>query len=418
MPLGRPSITTPNRLELQAIQQAFANIRERFRAVEESIGSLGTTANNTASVTQKSSSDFQAEIARIDRAIAAITSEAEDGSAGREVTFSISGTVDQGDPVRLTAANSVARLDPDDIEGCAGYLGVAKSSATGGSILVCLIGIVEIPGAAFTAGLPLYVGPAGVSVTHTPTGNAILVGYASSATHILVSGTGGVPALRNKIDLDTNDDYLPITLALATELPAEYLGCGPIYNRPYALSLPADQLGLWFDTNNLSLSVWDGLSWTDVGFDGMPTQTIKGRTTAGFGAPEDLTPAEAAEIIQGDGLTVDLAGFRGIPQNPQSAAYTLVASDAGRCIYHPAADVTARTWTIPSNASVPFPIGTAITFDNDFGAGALTIAITSDTLVLVGSAGSTGSRTIASGGQATAIKVTATRWRINGTGLT
>lgn len=107
-----------------------------------------------------------------------------------------------------------------------------------------------------------------------------------------------------------------------------------------------------------------------------------------------------------------------ILQNSQSSAYTLLISDAGKHIFHPAADTTARIWTIPANASVAFPVGTAITFDNDFGAGVITISITSDTLVLVGATGSTGSRTLASGGQATALKVDSTRWRISGTGLT
>lgn len=106
-----------------------------------------------------------------------------------------------------------------------------------------------------------------------------------------------------------------------------------------------------------------------------------------------------------------------IRQNSQSADYTLVLTDGGKHIYHPAADTTPRTWTIPDNASVAFPVGTAVTFDNDTGAGAITIAITSDTLVLVGTAGSTGSRTLASGGRATAIKVASTRWRISGVGL-
>lgn len=110
-------------------------------------------------------------------------------------------------------------------------------------------------------------------------------------------------------------------------------------------------------------------------------------------------------------------GATGIPQNSQSGDYTLVLDDANKHIYHPPADTTARTWTIPANSSVAFPVGTAITFDNDVGAGAVTIAITSDTLVFVGP-GTTGSRTLASGGQATALKVSATRWRINGTGLT
>lgn len=112
-----------------------------------------------------------------------------------------------------------------------------------------------------------------------------------------------------------------------------------------------------------------------------------------------------------------IAAIRSVPQNSKSAAYTLVLSDAGTHIYHPSADTTARTWTIPANASVAFPIGTVLTFVNDTSAGAITIAITSDTLVLAG-AGTTGSRTLASNGVATAIKVTSTRWIINGTGLT
>ena len=106
-----------------------------------------------------------------------------------------------------------------------------------------------------------------------------------------------------------------------------------------------------------------------------------------------------------------------VTQNSQSAAYTTVLGDAGKQIYHPGADTTARTWTIDSNANVAYPIGTVITFINDTSAGVITIAITSDTLVLAG-AGTTGSRTLAASGIATAIKITSTRWMINGTGLT
>lgn len=106
-----------------------------------------------------------------------------------------------------------------------------------------------------------------------------------------------------------------------------------------------------------------------------------------------------------------------VTQNSQSSAYTLVLSDAGKHIYHPSADTTARIWTIPANASVAFPIGTVVTFVNDNSAGVITIAITSDTLRLAG-AGTTGSRTLAANGIATAIKITSTSWQINGTGLT
>lgn len=109
-------------------------------------------------------------------------------------------------------------------------------------------------------------------------------------------------------------------------------------------------------------------------------------------------------------------GSRNVPQNSQSGAYTLVLSDAGKHILHPSADTTARTFTIPANSSVAYPVGTAITFVNQNAAGVLTISITTDTLRLAG-AGTTGNRTLAANGIATAIKLTATEWLISGTGL-
>lgn len=109
------------------------------------------------------------------------------------------------------------------------------------------------------------------------------------------------------------------------------------------------------------------------------------------------------------------ARYANVPQNSQSAAYTTVISDAGKHILHPAADNNPRTFTIDSNANVPYPIGTTITFINQINT--VTIAITTDTLTL-SSAGTTGSRTLAVNGMATAIKVTSTLWFISGTGLT
>lgn len=117
------------------------------------------------------------------------------------------------------------------------------------------------------------------------------------------------------------------------------------------------------------------------------------------------------------GLNGAAVGYLEIPQNSKSAAYTTIASDAGKHIFHPAADTTARTWTIDSNANVPYPVGTAITFINQNAGGVITIAITSDTMRLAG-AGTTGNRTLAANGVATAIKVTSTEWIVSGTGLT
>lgn len=104
-------------------------------------------------------------------------------------------------------------------------------------------------------------------------------------------------------------------------------------------------------------------------------------------------------------------------QNPQSIAYLTVLADANNDILHPAADTTARTFTIDSNANVPYPVSTRLTFINQNAAGVMTIAIATDTMRL-SPGGTTGSRTLAANGIAVAIKVTSTEWIISGSGLT
>ena len=102
-------------------------------------------------------------------------------------------------------------------------------------------------------------------------------------------------------------------------------------------------------------------------------------------------------------------------QNIQSANYTLVLTDAGCSILHPLADTSNRTFTIPANASVAFPINTEIWFYNQVNT--VTIAITSDTLRLAGGT-LTGNRTLAANGVCCIRKVSATVWYAYGWGLT
>jgi hypothetical protein len=111
----------------------------------------------------------------------------------------------------------------------------------------------------------------------------------------------------------------------------------------------------------------------------------------------------------------DAVGFRNTPVNSQSADYTLVLADSGKTVLHAIADDNARTFTIPANSSVAYPVGTVISFVNLIND--VTIAITSDTMYLAGD-GSTGSRTLAAYGVASAIKVDSTTWVISGNGLT
>lgn len=212
----------------------------------------------------------------------------------------------------------------------------------------------------------------------------------------------------------------PITLDTTVLTFTQFSGAGQI-TAGAALTKSGNTLDVAVDGVGIEISA-DALRLKNAGVTlakmaNMATASLLGRNTAGTGVPEVLSAAIASAILQGTGLITDAVGFRTIPQNSQSAAYTLVAADSGKHVLHPSADTTARIWTIPANASVAFPVGTAITFVNQNAAGIITIAITTDTMRLAG-AGTTGNRTLAANGIATALKVTTTEWIISGTGLT
>jgi hypothetical protein len=118
--------------------------------------------------------------------------------------------------------------------------------------------------------------------------------------------------------------------------------------------------------------------------------------------------------LNATGLYVNGQSVVGIPQNSQSGTtYTLALSDNGKHIY--GTNTSAKTVTIPANSSVAFPIGAAVTFING-PTGVMSIAITTDTMILANSP-TTGTRTLAVSGVATAVKIAATTWIISGTGL-
>lgn len=152
------------------------------------------------------------------------------------------------------------------------------------------------------------------------------------------------------------------------------------------------------DTTNHTLRVHDGA-------------TVGGNILARAGANTNITALEQKVTITESGtIAANSIGYRGLPQNSQTSAYTLALSDAGKHI-----SITTGGVVIPANSSVAFPIGTTIVIYND-STSSQNISITSDTLRLAGSA-STGTRGLTQRGLATCIKVAATTWVISGSGL-
>ena len=164
-------------------------------------------------------------------------------------------------------------------------------------------------------------------------------------------------------------------------------------------------------TTTFTLPAADGSS-------GQPLVTNGSGTLSFSSAPALGTPTSGTlSACTVDGT--DSVGFRNIPQNAQTGSYTMVLADSGKHIFH-ASGAGAATYTIPAASSVSYPLGTAITFVN-LSTTSISIAITTDTMYL-SSAGTTGTRTLAQYGSATAIKVSgvssAGLWVISGSGLT
>jgi hypothetical protein len=158
------------------------------------------------------------------------------------------------------------------------------------------------------------------------------------------------------------------------------------------------------DGGGITLKGSTDKTFTYVNSTGLWTANIGVQATSFTGLAAAATTASTAASV----------GYIGIPQSATATTATLAIGDAGKHIY---VTTNSQTITIPANSVVAYPIGTAITFVAGPSATTVSIAIASDTMYLTGT-GTTGTRTLAAYGSATAMKVSATVWFIAGTGLT
>lgn len=141
----------------------------------------------------------------------------------------------------------------------------------------------------------------------------------------------------------------------------------------------------------------------DANFNNLNTE-LTGLTTGSGSLSASATVNSVAKV-----------GYRNVPQNTQSGAYTFALADEGKHVY--SANAGAQTVTLPTNASVALPVGAAITLINN-GTTAIKLTTTGTTVYKAGTSAAWASGgTLGVRGMCTFIKVATNTWFVSGAGL-
>jgi hypothetical protein len=231
------------------------------------------------------------------------------------------------------------------------------------------------------------------TTTTTGTGTITLSGVAPIGYISFNAGIG-----------NANDTYYTITAGSEFEVGiGTYTNSGTTLSRTTVLS-----------SSNAGSLVNFSAGTKDVFVTYPAKRSVNLDTTSGITIGNNLLALTNTGVMTSPNLATAV-GFKGLPQNAQNGAYTLALADMGDHVY--SVNSGAQTITIPTNASVAFPIGSAITIVNN-GTTAITFTTTSLTVYKAGTSAAWASGgTLAVRGLVTWLKVGTDTWFVSGAGL-
>jgi hypothetical protein len=212
MTFGAPSITTPGRLDLRAIQASVSNARRRVEILEGAVTALQNTAVNTTSASATVSA-LQSEVAGL---VIALTSL--EATLGQDITtFVADEVIAKYHPVFMSGVGHVRPINPHDPNAIYGTIGIATVAAQiNGSVTVQRSGVLQVVGAVFTHGYPVFAGVDGLTQRPDYTNVSVPIGVAVGTDSVGLAP--GWPTLQYPGVYSEYEGYMPVGFSLVREV--------------------------------------------------------------------------------------------------------------------------------------------------------------------------------------------------------
>lgn len=207
----RPAIATPRVLDLRAVQSAVEAARQRIEAIETAVNTLQSSAG--ASSTATSIATLTAQVAQLTSTVNALSA----ATNGDQAVYRADAAIEALHAVYATSDGGVSQVDLFDPTAVYAPVGVAVIGASAtAQVTVQQTGYLEVPGAVFEPGGPVFAGVDGLTQRPDYVGLALPLGVAVGTAAMWVAPGG--PAVQAPGVYSEYELFLPATLGLVREV--------------------------------------------------------------------------------------------------------------------------------------------------------------------------------------------------------